>query len=132
MVCSGLALLPQTALVTNERQMLCRDVFSFALNSSLQQVHSGVHLHFTSHCSATSLYFGWCTSSTADSCWLPGVFCGMRAILGYCGVFGTQSVPWRDEGSTGKYQPGVKGYPECIARGIYQRLVFPCAPCLNC
>ena len=45
----------------------------------------------------------------------------------------TESVPWREEGRTGKYQHEVKGVPEGAARGNSRdrMLVFSCTPRLE-
>ena len=46
---------------------------------------------------------------------------------------GTESVPRREEGSTGKYQHEVEGVPEGAARGNSRdrMLVFSCTPRLE-
>ena len=49
----------------------------------------------------------------------------------YCtALYCTESVPWREEGSTGKYQREVEGVPEGAARGNSRdrMLVFPVLP----
>ena len=47
-----------------------------------------------------------------------------------CAVLGIESVPRREEGSTGKYQHEVEGVPEGAARGNCRdrMLVFSCNP----
>ena len=46
-------------------------------------------------------------------------------VLWSSGGAGTESVPRREEGSTGKYQHEVEGVPEGAARGNSQAIAIP-------
>ena len=53
--------------------------------------------------------------------------------MGWLSVVSIESVPRREEGSTGKYQHEVEGVPEGAARGNSRdrMLVFSCTPRLE-